>query len=199
MNPLEVALRRIKDELAAYGARWAVIGGLAVSVRTEPRFTRDADLAVVVRDDREAESLVRWLLGRGYSVLASVEQQAVGRLATARILPPGEKPEGLVVDLLFASSGIESEVVSAAEVLEILPRLMAPVARRSHLIALKVLSRNDVKRPTDLADLNALLARATEREIQEAREALALITNRGFHRDRDLAADFERLLLSHHP
>lgn len=196
MNPLEIALRRIKDELTTYGARWAVVGGLAVSVRTEPRFTRDADLAVVVRDDREAESLVRWLLGRGYGVLASVEQQAVDRLATARLLPPGEKPEGLVVDLLFASSGIESEVVSAAETLEILPRLMAPVARRSHLIALKVLSRDDVKRPTDLADLNALLARATDREIQETREALALITNRGFNRARDLAAGFEELLRS---
>jgi hypothetical protein len=196
VNPLEIALRRIKDELNAYSARWAVVGGLAVSVRTEPRFTRDADLAVVVRDDREAESLVRWLLGRGYEVLASVEQQAVGRLATARLLPPGEKPEGLVVDLLFASSGIESEVVSAAEPIEILPDLTAPVARKSHLIALKVLSRDDAKRPTDLADLNALLALATDSEIQETREALALITERGFHRERELVKRFEELLRS---
>jgi len=32
---------------------------LAVSVRTEPRLTRDADLAVLVADDRDAEALVR--------------------------------------------------------------------------------------------------------------------------------------------
>lgn len=196
MNSLEAALGRIQTELEVYGLRWALVGGLAVSARSEPRFTRDADLAVTVRDDREAEVLVRWLLGRGYQTFATVEQEAVGRLATVRLIPPGENVEGLVVDLLFASSGIEPEIVDAAEPLEILPKLTVPVAQTSHLIALKVLSRDDKKRPTDLADLNALLARATDREIQETREALSLITNRGFHRDRDLAADFEGLLRS---
>lgn len=196
MNPLETALRRIQTELEIYKLRWALVGGLAVSARSEPRFTRDADLAVTVRDDREAEVLVRWLLGRGYQTFATVEQEAVGRLATVRLIPPGENVEGLVVDLLFASSGIEPEIVDAAEPLEILSKLTVPVAQTSHLIALKVLSRDDEKRPMDLADLNALLARATDREIQETRQALALITNRGFHRDRDLAASFEELLRS---
>jgi hypothetical protein len=64
----------------------------------------------------------------------------------------GEDEEGIVLDLLFASSGIEPEIVMASEVLEILPGLELPVARTSHLIALKVLSRDDVRRPTDLAE-----------------------------------------------
>jgi hypothetical protein len=43
------------------------------------------------------------------------------------------------------------EVTATAELLEVLPQLKLPVARTSHLIALKVLSRDDVRRPTDLA------------------------------------------------
>lgn len=193
MTTLETILRRIQAELDGLGRKWSVVGGLAVVVRGEPRFTRDADLAVIVGDDAEAESLVRWLLGRGYSVLATVEQQAKGRLATVRLLPPGEDAEGIVLDLLFASSGIESEVASTADLLEILPGLRVPVARTSHLIALKVLSRDDVRRPTDLADLRSLIDRASTADLQEAERLLSLITNRGYHRDRDLLTSLHQL------
>jgi hypothetical protein len=186
VTTLETILRRIQAELDGLGKKWSVVGGLAVVVRGEPRFTRDADLAVAVASDAEAESLVRWLLGRGYSVMATVEQQAKGRLATARLLPPGEDEEGIVLDLLFASSGIESEVAATADLLEILPGLRVPVARTSHLIALKILSRDDVRRPTDLADLRSLIDRASSADLQETERLLSLITERGYHRDRDL-------------
>jgi hypothetical protein len=193
VNTLEEILRRIQAELDGLQKKWSLVGGLAVVVRGEPRFTRDADLAVAVAGDAEAESLVRWLQGRGYGVLATVEQQATGRLATVRLLPPGEDAEGIVVDLLFASSGIEPEVVTASEVLEILPGLRLPVARTSHLIALKVLSRDDVRRPTDLADLRSLIDRASTMDLQEAERLLSLITARGYHRDRDLLPSFHQL------
>ncbi len=38
-------------ELHAQKMEAALVGGVAVSVRTEPRFTRDVDLAVAVPDD----------------------------------------------------------------------------------------------------------------------------------------------------
>lgn len=193
MSSLETILRQIQAELDGQGKKWSVVGGLAVVVRGEPRFTRDADLAVVVASDAEAESLVRWLLGRGYGVLATVEQQATGRLATVRLLPPGEDVEGIVLDLLFASSGIEPEVVTASEALEMLPGLRLPVARTSHLIALKVLSRDDIRRPTDLADLRSLIPRASPADLQESERLLALITERGYHRDRDLLGSLREL------
>jgi hypothetical protein len=194
VNSLETVLRGIRAELNGLNKKWSLVGGLAVVVRGEPRFTRDADLAVAVAGDSEAESLVRWLQGRGYGVLATVEQQATGRLATVRLLPPGEDPEGIVLDLLFASSGIEPEVVATSEVLEIMPGLDLPVARTSHLIALKVLSRDDVRRPNDLADLRSLVPQASPEELQEVSGLLSLITERGFHRDRQLLSSFQELL-----
>ena len=48
MTSLESALQRIATDLTRSGVDFALIGGLAVSVRTEPRFTRDADFAVSV-------------------------------------------------------------------------------------------------------------------------------------------------------
>jgi hypothetical protein len=114
------------------------VGGLAVGVRTEPRFTRDADVAVSVADDGDAEGLIRELQASGYQIVSLVEQEATRRLATVRLIPPGERERGVVVDLLFASSGIEPEVVKAADPVEVMAGLRVPVAQTGHLIALKV-------------------------------------------------------------
>jgi Nucleotidyl transferase AbiEii toxin, Type IV TA system len=110
VNAVEAALRRISADLERNQQKWALVGGFAVSARAEPRFTRDVDVAVAVSDDQEAESLVRSLMAVGYRLLASVEQDAVGRLATVRLIHVSSGGEqGVLVDVLFASSGIEPE------------------------------------------------------------------------------------------
>jgi len=185
VSRLEEALRGIASELDRRGRAFAVVGGLAVSVRAEPRFTRDVDLALAVANDADAEALVRNLVASGYRVIASLEQEAVGRLATVRLQSPSEGPEGVVVDMLFASSGVEPEIVRASEVLEALPGLPVPVARVGDLLALKVLS-NGPERPQDQIDIVALLRLADEAEMGRARQTAALIVERGFGRGRDL-------------
>jgi predicted nucleotidyltransferase len=196
LNPLVAALHRIAADLRAAGREWALIGGLAIGARAEPRTTRDVDLAVAVESDRDAEALVFELQSRGYQTITAIEQEAVGRLSTVRLLPPGEGKSGVVIDLLFASSGIEPEIVRAAEKLEIVAGLVAPVARTGHLMALKVLARDDRGRPQDLDDLRALLAEAGPEDLAEARAALLLIEGRGYQRGRHLSDDFERLLVA---
>jgi hypothetical protein len=133
VTSLEAALRKISTELTQAGVPFALVGGLAVSVRTEPRFTRDADLVVALATD--------------------------------------------------------------AEPIDLLPQLRMGVARTGHLIALKVLSREDVRRPQDIVDLRALLAVASPAELEGARKSLSLIAARGYHRGRDLALEIDRLLL----
>jgi len=54
MGPVDAILAQVAADLETIGARWAVIGGLAVAIRAEPRFTKDVDLAVAVVDDRKA-------------------------------------------------------------------------------------------------------------------------------------------------
>jgi hypothetical protein len=190
---LAEALIRLGADLQAIRAGWALVGGLAVSARSEPRTTRDIDAAVVVADDREAEQVVVLLRNRGYVPDTVLEHTTADRLSAVRLLRRGDE-ESIFADLLFASSGIEREIVAEADVLEVLPSLFAPVAKTGHLLALKVLAlrpERPQERPQDFADIRELLTVADETELRRARQALDLISRRGFDRGKDLIAEFE--------
>ncbi len=122
-----------------------------------------------------------------------MEQESVQRLATVRLAASGETGEGVVVDLLFASSGIEPEVSANAESLTILDGVVAPVALLGHLLALKVLAE-DPRRPQDRADILNLLDAAAPADLALARKALEIIEARGFHRDKRLLEEFEKFI-----
>ena len=162
----------------------ALVGGLAVSARTEPRFTRDLDFAIAVENDAEAESIVFGLQGRGFTVVATIEHATMHRLATVRLRQHARAP---FVDLLFASCGIEPEIVGAASPLEILG-VTAAVATVGHLIAMKLVSRDPKRRPRDQQDLVELAKAAGALEWKRAEASIELIAQRGFSRGRDLVA-----------
>lgn len=191
MAAMRELLTRVAADLRSLNARHAVVGGHAVSARTEPRFTRDLDFAVAVADDRQAEQLAGALTARGYRIVAVIEQESTGRLATVR-LEHGSAP-GVLVDLLFATAGVEPEVVDGANVLHLMAGVEVPVASVGHLLALKTLSVDDQKRPQDRIDIAALLRVATAADLRTAEQALHLITLRGFDRGRDLLASFAKL------
>ncbi len=194
MTPLEAALRHAVAILREERLRWAVVGGLAVSARSEPRTTRDIDVAVAAPADDEAEQILFRLQGHGLVVVSAVEQTARKRLATARLRGSDGALRFVLLDLLFASSGIEGEVVATAEEIEVLPGLSMPVARTGYFIALKALARNDRYRPQDLDDVRSLLRDAAPGDLDEARRAAALIESRGFSRGRPLYEELEALL-----
>lgn len=183
---VESALRSAVADLNAVKARWALVGGLAVSARTIPRFTKDLDFVIAVADDSEAEDIVHRLRSRGYHPVEVLEQDYVERMSGVRLVSSGSD---VVVDLLFASSGIETEIVAEADHLEVLPHLSAPVATTAHLIALKVLAG----RNQDLTDLGYLIPAASTADLDAARDAVQLIQARGFNREQDCVADLEKL------
>jgi hypothetical protein len=183
------AAQRAAAHLDALGVDFALIGGLAVGARSEPRFTRDVDLAISVKDDREAEHLLFSLTSRGYAVDTVLEQRTTGRLATARLRHRGDP--GVFVDLLFSSSGIEPELVAAAERVAYRRGTELPVARVGYLIALKVLSESE-ERLQDRIDLRGLAAVATAEDWSTAEAAVRLIRARGYHRGRALRKRLRR-------
>ena len=79
-----------------------------------------------------------------------------------------------------------------AELLEVLPGLEIPVARTGHLLALKVLSRDEA-RPQDAADIQALLRVLDAPERDRALAAARLIASRGFARGKDVRAKIAAL------
>jgi hypothetical protein len=182
MNAVERALR---DFLSARPADVAValVGGLAVSARAEPRFTRDLDFAIAVASDDEAAHYVFRLRQVGYEIVTALEQTTRHRLSTIRLRRSGRGP---LLDLLFAACGIETEIVQAAEPLEIASGVVTDVAQVGHLIAMKLVSRDAKRRPHDQQDLVELASVADDQEWQRAEAAIELILQRGFSRGRDL-------------
>jgi hypothetical protein len=179
----ELALAAICRDLVRLGRRFALVGGLAVSVRAEVRFTRDVDIVVLVADDEEAESLTYELRLTGYTAVASVEHETRQRLSTVRLM----SPSGVKVDLLFASSGIEAEIVDGATPIDFEGAGSVPVANAEELLAMKVLSMTD-SRLQDRIDAQHLLQFTPKIDISRVREHLARITDRGYAREQDLEA-----------
>ncbi|MBX3210185.1 MAG: nucleotidyl transferase AbiEii/AbiGii toxin family protein [Labilithrix sp.] len=177
-NPVTEAAARVASDLGDLRARFALVGGLAVSAWGEPRYTRDVDLAVGVDGDEEAERVIRELSARGYEILTIIEQTKTKRLATARLRRREER--SVLIDLLFASSGIEPELAVAAVRID-----GVPVGTVGHLIALKVLSESE-KRLQDRIDIQELAKVATSEDWRTAEAMVRLIKERGFHRGRAL-------------
>jgi predicted nucleotidyltransferase len=185
----ETALAHAAAELERRERRFALVGGLAVSIRGEVRFTRDVELAIAVSNDAETERLVRDLASAGYVVVALVEHDERKRLATVRL----RSPSAIVVDLLAASSGIEEEVVERATPVAIEGVGAIPVARAEELLAMKILSMTD-SRPQDRIDAVNLLAVNPTLDLGSVRDLLRRIADRGFHRGQDLAAKLDAVL-----
>lgn len=185
---LEEALSAAVTSLQKRRRHFALVGGLAVSVRGEVRFTRDVDLAVAVVDDRDAEALVRDLRDDGFAIAATVEHDTKKRLSTVRLVIRGVK-----VDLLFASCGIEPEIVADATAVDVLSVGSIPVARAEDLLAMKVLSMTD-RRLQDRIDAEKMLRVRSDISLDHVRARLALIKARGFDRDQDLAQKLDGLL-----
>jgi hypothetical protein len=183
------ALEAAESVLGELGVGWCVIGGLAVATRTPTRLTIDVDLAVAVADDQQAEQVTMAFLRRGFSLVAALEHEATGRLASVRL----ERGPAEQVDLMFALTGIEADVVASADRIEVVPGHEAPTASVAHLVAMKLLSV-DERRPRDQQDLLALLGELRPDAQAGVRDALRAITSAGTARGRDLSALFEAWL-----
>lgn len=129
-------------------------------------------------------------MAHGCELFGLLQHDQTGRLVTARLVAP--QRERTIIDLLFASCGIEPEIADSAQALEAFPGIMVPVATTGHLLAMKLLSRQD-ERPQDSIDLMALHRLAEPADFAEARQACDLILRRGYNRGRPLLQLLEEL------
>jgi len=189
-------LRSAVADLETAEARFAVVGGLAIAARAMLRYTQDVDVVVAVDDDAEAERVAGVLIRYGYRPMAELDHRRLNRLATLRMLSPHvprdmEPTDAPLLDILFASCGIEREVVAAATPTPVFPDVTLATARIPHLIAMKLVSESEV-RHQDRADLHALILAATDADLVEVPPLLDLIAQRGYAGDKDLHALFQR-------
>jgi hypothetical protein len=176
----QLALRAIAKTLVQLNVPFALVGGFAVSLRSQVRFTKDVDVALSMKTDTETESLVRELRVQGYEVAATLEQRKTKRLATVRL----KSPNGVLVDCLAATCGIESEIVERATAAPY-GKQSIPVARVEELLSMKVLSVSKT-RFQDRQDILNLIDFTKQIDWVAVRNNLRLIEKRGFAREQDL-------------
>ncbi len=189
IDHLEEYVKTVAEHLRGLRVEFALVGGIAVSLRTIERFTKDVDFAISVEGDAEAESIVESLRRAGFRIAMFLEREEDGRLATVRLISGGEVE--VFVDLLFATSGIENEVIADATSLEVFPGFVVKLASVPSLIAMKLLSADWDVRPQDIIDLRYLIKSANRDEIAKTSNLIGLINERGFNRNKELQKDLD--------
>jgi len=147
--------------ISSLGAAQAVIGGLALSAWNYPRYTRDADVLIVI-DHEQIDALIRLLTKAGFHPrhmppLRMIDGQGIIQFTFQPVyaLMPFQ------FDLLLAESAFHREAVARAVECH-LPGTRGPVrvVRPEDLIVIKLLAGRII----DQADA-AMLLRENRREI----------------------------------
>jgi len=175
------------------GYKCALVGGVAVGVWGEERFTKDLDFALAVKTDKDAEKLVKAMVDKGFRIETVLEHKPSDSIALVIFSSPTSDKIPYRVDLIFMQTGIEKEVVENSVVFKVDKKSELRVASVGHLIALKVLSMDDKKRPQDRLDIANLLKVADKNDLETAKKALDLITKREFNQKKDLLQRFKVL------
>jgi hypothetical protein len=137
--------------LTAHSIPFAVIGGIAASIRGEPRLTADVDAVIEV----EVEGALRLLAAAGPSApFEPLFPDAAEVVKTALILPLRHRRTRIRVDLALGLTGFERRLIQRAS-REDLGGFQVPVATAEDLLLMKVLAG----RPRDLEDAKNIVSR----------------------------------------
>jgi predicted nucleotidyltransferase len=134
--------------LGARGIKCAVIGGLAVSLRGQPRMTVDVDL-VMASDVEHALGLARELSTTAFDPLFDGVEDVI---SAAFILPLRHRTTGVRVDLAIGMSGFERDAIARATHVHI-GETSAPVVSVEDLLVMKALAG----RPQDEQDIRGIV------------------------------------------
>jgi len=164
--------------------RGAIIGGLAVSLISKPRLTRDVD-AVVALDDAVWKAFLK--VGRTHGFRSRIP----GPLLFAqesRMFVLSHIDSGIEVDVSIAGIPFEVGVVERAERVKV-GRLSVPVATAEDLIVYKAIAG----RPQDQNDIAQLLRHLPNLDLEYVRcEVGRFAAMLGLA---EIAEDLERILL----
>lgn len=125
-----------------------IIGGIAVSLLTEPRATQDIDVTIW-SEDISTETLLR--TADSFGLISRIESP-LEFAAQARILLLKHRDTGVGIDLSLGALPFEKEMIDRAGIIEV-GSLQLRVATAEDLIISKAVPM----RPVDLVDIEKLL------------------------------------------
>lgn len=145
------------------GVPGVVIGGIAASLQGRARVTKDIDLLVSADADRWQALVDR---GARFGLVARISN-AVEFARKSRVLLLHHQPTKLDVDVTVAVLPFEEEVLDRSLTVEI-GGVSLPLASPEDLIVMKAVAR----RPQDLTDIEGLLDRNTELDLDRVKDQL---------------------------
>jgi len=144
MADLDDALVTLSSWLTQHAIGHMVIGGFAVTVWGEPRFTRDLDVTISVPPDKFAQTVD--LISSRFT---SLSQDPLKFATETRVLPI--LVESVPVDLIFAALPYEQDAIARARPIK-LKNATVPVCSPEDLILHKIVSQ----RPRDHEDIEGV-------------------------------------------
>ena len=149
MSVVEFAVREIHQLLADLRLPYAIIGGTAVQVWGEPRFTQDLDLTILAPTESFPETIGH-LLARLNPRIPNADEFA----RRNRVLLV-QTSNGYPVDISFGMPGYEEEVMSRAIEYEIFAGVAVRICSAEDLIVHKAIAG----RGQDVRDIENVIAR----------------------------------------
>lgn len=143
------ALTALSKWLNSEAIPHTIIGGIAVSLLTEPRATQDID-ATIWSEDIPIEDLLR--TSESFGLISRIDNP-LEFASEARILLLKHRDTGVGIDLSLGALPFEKEMIDRAGIIMV-GSLQLRVARAEDLIISKAVPM----RPVDLADIDKLLS-----------------------------------------
>lgn len=140
-------IRALSTAFDAYGIHGAIIGGVAVGLLAEARFTKDVD-ALVIFDTRELPGLIECVGRFGFQPMFPT---ALEFAMSRRVLALRHSASGVRVDILLGCLPFEEELLARAS-REVHSDFSYLLASPDDLIILKAIAARD----QDLADIRAV-------------------------------------------
>jgi hypothetical protein len=186
-EPLQVTLADAAAFLEKEGIAYALVGGMAVSLRGQPRVTADVDMVIAIDVDR-ALALVGRLGQSKFQPLFDGIEEVIER---AFILPLRHRSTHVKLDLAIGLSGFERQSIARAQPVEVAGSQIS-VATAEDLLVMKVLAG----RPQDEQDIAGLVNAQGERLDWDY--CLAVATELGESLGQDLAGRINALRSDSH-
>jgi predicted nucleotidyltransferase len=144
-----ITLDRLVRALAERSIAYAIIGGVAVSLRSTPRYTEDVDAVLWVREEAWSELIEHF---RAHGLTAKAADPIAFALFNRLLLL--QDADGVSVDLSFGALPFEEELIRNAESIELADGLTAAIATAEFLVVMKAIAW----RPKDIQDIREIVA-----------------------------------------
>lgn len=146
--------------LDAVGAKFAVVGGLAVSLMSRPRFTQDVDALAILSEAQWERALA---LAPSHGIVPRIEDALIFARRN-RVLLLRHAESAIDIDLILGGLSFEQSAVDHAEVHHI-GGVQVRLPRIEDLLVMKAVAH----RPQDMHDIDELLAAHPEANIEAVR------------------------------